>query len=245
MMVLSWSVNSLRPQCAPATSGVIVKQQGLRWLLISRPPRQISAKNYLSTLWPHTEKQSEESLMTIEFNIPPKPTIELIDPDRSIARDLRKAGISPPPLHRRKGEPQENFPENLPRRRRRRDQELPKLSLKPPHTKFAVIPSRAITDPRINTRKPLLLLLGAIGIHASVHGICYPSQRRLALLCGKSHSWACKYLHELIRMGYVRRLVPPTKRGARQALRLQVMWSTTQPLPAKEIAWEKAPWCWR
>lgn len=110
-----------------------------------------------------------------------------------------------------------------------------------------MIPSRAITDPRINTRKPLLLLLllllGAIGIHASVHGICYPSQRRLAMLCGKSHSWANKYLHELIRMGYVKRLVPPTKRGARQALRLQVMWSTTQPLPVKETTWEKAPWC--
>jgi len=183
--------------------------------------------------------------MPVEFKIPIKPTIKLVDPEGSIERDLRKAGISPPPPRKRKGEPQENFPENLPRRRRRRDQELPKLSLKPPHTKFAVIPSRAITDPRINTRKPLLLLLGAIGIHASVHGICYPSQRRLAMLCGKSHSWAYKYLHELIRMGYIRRLVPPTKRGARQALRLQVMWSTTQPLPAKEISWEKAPWCWR
>ena len=191
------------------------------------------------------EKLSKVNLMPVEFKIPTKPTIKLVDPEGSIERDLRKAGISPPPLRKSKGEPQENFPENLPRRRRRRDQELPKLSLKPPHTKFAVIPSRAITDPRINTRKPLLLLLGAIGIHASVHGICYPSQRRLAMLCGKSHSWAYKYLHELIRMGYVRRLVPPTKRGARQALRLQVMWSTTQQLPTKETAWEKAPWCWR
>ena len=122
--------------------------------------------------------------MPVEFKIPTKPTIKLVDPEGSIERDLRKAGISPPPPRKRKGEPQENFPENLPRRRRRRDQELSKLSLKPPHTKFAVIPSRAITDPRINTRKPLLLLLGAIGIHASVHGICYPSQRRLAMLCG-------------------------------------------------------------
>lgn len=183
-------------------------------------------------------------MMKIEFKIPPKPTIELIDPDRSIARDLRNAGISPPPLRKWNGESQANFPENSSRRRRRRDQELPKLSLQQPHTKFAVIPSRAITDPRINTRKPLLLLLGAIGIHASAHGICYPSQRRLAMLCGKSHSWAYKYLHELIRMGYIRRLVPPKKRGARQALRLQVMWSTTQPLPNKETEWSKAPWCW-
>jgi hypothetical protein len=191
------------------------------------------------------EKPSKAPLMPVEFKIPTKPTIKLVDPEGSIERDLRKVGISPPPPRKRKGEPQENFPENLPRRRRRRDQELPKLSLQPPHTKFAVIPSRAITDPRINTRKPLLLLLGAIGIHASVHGICYPSQRRLAMLCGKSHSWAYKYLHELIRMGYVRRLVPPKIRGKRQALRLQVMWSTTQPLPTKETEWNKAPWCWR
>lgn len=174
--------------------------------------------------------------MTVEFKLPPKPVIK---------RYPAKGTPSPWGGAVGEGEPPENFPENLPRRRRRRVQELPKLSLKPPHTKFAVIPSRAITDPRINTRKPLLLLLGAIGIHASAHGICYPSQRRLAMLCGKSHSWAYKYLHELIRMGYVRRLVPPAKRGARQALRLQVMWSTTQPLPEKEIAWEKAPWCWR
>jgi hypothetical protein len=183
--------------------------------------------------------------MAIEFKLPTKPTLILVDPTGEAQRELKKAGISPPPPPGRNGGAQENFPEVSKRRARRmRPEELPKLSLKPPHTKFAVIPSRAITDPRINTRKPLLLLLGAIGIHASVHGICYPSQRRLAMLCGKSHSWANKYLHELIRMGYVKRLVPPTKRGARQALRLQVMWSTTQPLPTKETGWDKAPWCW-
>lgn len=182
------------------------------------------------------------------FILPPRPTIKLIDPDGSgsVKREFKKVGVSPPSPAEHMRVPQENFPEESPRRARRRQwQEMPKLSLKPPHTKFAVIPSRAITDPRINTRKPLLLLLSAIGIHASVHGICYPSQRRLAMLCGKSHSWAYKYLHELIRMGYVRRLVPPKYRGNRSALRLQVMWLTNQPLPTKEIEWEKAPWCWR
>jgi hypothetical protein len=215
--------------------------------------------------------------MTVEFKLPPKPSIKLVDPSGQAQRALTAAGFKlptkgqhetlanqsiktqvqsatsgqkggplPPAPGSRIGSPQENFPEISTRRsRRRQTEEFPKLSLKPPHTKFAVIPSRAITDPRINTRKPLLLLLGAIGIHASVHGICYPSQRRLAMLCGKSHSWASKYLHELIRMGYVRRLVPPKIRGKRQALRLQVMWSTTQPLPAKETDWEGAPWCWR
>jgi hypothetical protein len=120
-----------------------------------------------------------------------------------------------------------------------------KVSELPPHTQFSVVPSRAITDPRINSRKPLLLLLGAIGIHASAKGLCYPSQRRLAHLCGRSPSWAGKYLRELQRLGYLRRLVPPNYRGSRSAWRLQVLWRGDEPTPDKETAWEKAPWCWR
>lgn len=120
-----------------------------------------------------------------------------------------------------------------------------KVSELPPHTQFSVVPSRAITDPRINSRKPLLLLLGAIGIHASAKGLCYPSQRRLALLCGRSPSWAGKYLKELQQLGYIRRLVPPTYRGPRSAWRLQVLWRGNDPTPDKETAWEKAPWCWK
>ena len=127
----------------------------------------------------------------------------------------------------------------------REDSRLTRVSELPPHTQFSVIPSRAITDPRINTRKPLLLLLGAIGIHASAKGLCYPSQRRLALLCGRSPSWAGKYLKELQKLGYIRRLVPPYYRGTRSAWRLQVLWRRNEPTPKKETAWEKAPWCWR
>ena len=52
-------------------------------------------------------------MMKIEFKIPPKPTIELIDPDGLIAQDLRKAGIPPPPLRKRNGEQQANFPEKF------------------------------------------------------------------------------------------------------------------------------------
>ncbi len=133
-------------------------------------------------------------------------------------------------------------------RRRRGDTEANKLirvSESPPHTQLSVIPSRAITDPRINSRKPLLLLLGAIGIHASAKGLCYPSQRRLAHLCGRSPSWAGKYLRELQQLGYLRRLVPPTYRGPRSAWRLQVLWRGDEPTPEKETAWEKAPWCWK
>jgi hypothetical protein len=174
--------------------------------------------------------------MTIEFKLPLQPAIRLCPAE----------GPHPPGgAGGREGTHPENFPEELPRRRRKQDQpDLRRVSENPPHTKFAVIPSRAITDPRINTRKPLLLLLGALGIHASVWGICYPSQRRLAALCGKSPSWANKYLAELKRLGYVRRLVPPKYRGPRSAQRLQVLWRGDDPLPGKEADWQKAPWCW-
>jgi hypothetical protein len=175
--------------------------------------------------------------MTIKFKVPPKPTIK-----RYQAIGTPFPGGS----GRGEGIPPENFPEKLPRRRLKRGgPDYPRVSDKPPHTKFAVIPSRAITDPRINTRKPLLLLLAALGIHASVHGTCYPSQRRLAALCGKSPSWVNKYLAELKRLGYVRRLVPPRYRGTRSAQRLQVLWGCSEPLPPKEANWEHSPWCWR
>ncbi|MBM3407590.1 MAG: helix-turn-helix domain-containing protein [Betaproteobacteria bacterium] len=123
-----------------------------------------------------------------------------------------------------------------------KERQLPRVSEAPPHTKFAVLPSRAVGDVRI--RGPRLLLLLAIGIHASVHGICYPSQRRLAMLCGKSPSWAGKYLRQLVAAGYIRRLVPPHNRGRRMAWRIQVMWSETQPLPPKETPTERAFWAW-
>ena len=175
----------------------------------------------------------------VDFVIPAKPRLVRTS---NVKNSTESDHPPPPPPPFSKGVGSENFSRNP---KQRNNYSSSRVSEAPPHTKFTVIPSRAITDPRINTRKPLLLLLGAIGIHASAHGICYPSQRRLAMLCGKSHSWAYKYLHELIRMGYVRRLVPPAKRSPRQALRLQVMWSTTQPLPAKETDWVKAPWCWK
>lgn len=174
--------------------------------------------------------------MTVEFKLPLKPVIKRPPKDTLPPRGASSAeGIHP-----------ENFLHKLPLRRSMRMQpDHVRVSDKPPHTKFAVIPSRAITDPRINTRKPLLLLLGALGIHASVWGICYPSQRRLATLCGKSPAWANKYLAELKRLGYVRRLVSPKYRGPQSAQRLQVLWRENDPLPPKEINWESFPWCWR
>lgn len=163
-----------------------------------------------------------------EFSLPPPPRIRMVESpeDRTPA-------------------PPAGGPHKMGRRRKFSSKIRPRVSEAPPHTQFSVIPSRAITDPRINRRKPLLLLLGAIGMHASAKGLCYPSQRRLAALCGRSPSWAGKYLRELVTLGYVRRLVPPRYRGPRSAWRLQVLWRHETPLPAKEIAWESAPWCWQ
>ena len=162
-----------------------------------------------------------------EFKLPKAPKIRLIESDEDDTR-------SPSPL----------APARRGRRRKFSSENRPRVSDEPPHTQFAVIPSRAITDPLINRRKPLLLLLGAIGIHASAKGLCYPSQRRLAALCARSPSWAGKYLRELQKLGYIRRLVSPRYRGERSAWRLQVLWRGNEPLPEKETSWEHAPWCW-
>lgn len=180
-------------------------------------------------------------LKPIKIILPDRPPkIKLVGYDGPMyGKGSKKTPIPPRGGQPRKGRPHKNFPEDSDA-----EEMLGRVSLKGPHTQFSVIPSRAISDPRINTRKPLLLLLGALGTHASAKGICYPSQYRLAMLCGKSRSWAGKYLKELVAMGYIRRLVPPTPRGKRSAWRIQVLWRGNDPLPGKESDWAKAPWCW-
>lgn len=183
-----------------------------------------------------------KEIKPISFTIPPKPPeIKLMGYQLS-SKNPRKKG-APSPLGeapQRQGISSENIYGDF-----LVGDYLGRVSLKAPHTQFSVIPSRAISDPRINTRKPLLLLLGAIGVHVSAKGICYPSQHRLAMLCGKSRSWAGKYMKELLALGYIRRLVPPTPKGKRTAWRIQVLWRGNDPLPGKESDWLKAPWCWQ
>ena len=170
------------------------------------------------------------------FVLPKKPRLVRV---KGSGPTENKTPHSPPGTPRRIGRCHKNFSSDSDY-----GEYVGRVSLKAPHTQFSVIPSRAITDPRINTRKPLLLLLGAIGMHASAKGICYPSQHRLAMLCGKSRSWAGKYMKELLTMGYIRRLVPPTPKGKRAAWRIQVLWRGNDPLPRKESDWLRSPWSW-
>jgi hypothetical protein len=98
----------------------------------------------------------------VQYKIPPKPSLVRFDE----APLPGKRPVTPPGGGKaNKGWSDANFSQKL-GRRRRRALPKPRVSLEPPHTKFAVIPSRAVTDPHVNTRKPLLLLLAAIGIHA-------------------------------------------------------------------------------
>ena len=183
----------------------------------------------------------KQKAKTAHFTIPTKPPkIRLLGYNGPIYESTQKKAPYPSPgSPRRRGRRHKNFfsdPDF--------DDYIGRVSLKAPHTQFAVIPSRAISDPRINTRKPLLLLLGAIGMHASAKGICYPSQYSLAMLCGKSRSWAGKYMKELLAIGYIRRLVPPTPKGKRSAWRIQVLWRGGDPLPVAEKDRAASPWCW-
>ena len=79
------------------------------------------------------------SMSIKDFKLPKKPTIQLID-------SADQGGVAPRTPGASEGA-----------RSRKFSQKKPRVSCAPPHTQFAVIPSRAITDPRINRRKPLLL----------------------------------------------------------------------------------------
>ncbi len=122
---------------------------------------------------------------------------------------------------------------NLPRR-------APKLVLADPlpvvnlgAIQYSVLPARCVQDPRINKRPHLLLLLAALCLHSSQAGICYPSQHRLAKLCGRSPSWVSRYIRELEAFGYVVRVKSMSKRK-RHAVRRIVIYDPGSPLPPLE-----------
>jgi hypothetical protein len=99
---------------------------------------------------------------------------------------------------------------------------------------YSILPARAVSDPRITSRPHLLLALAALCLHTSPLGICYPTQKRLAAIVGRSQSWASKYLKELERMGYVRRLRSLSQR-THHAIRRQVIYIPGEAIPPKEI----------
>ncbi len=99
--------------------------------------------------------------------------------------------------------------------------------------RYAILPARAVSDPRITSRPHLLLALAALCLHTSPLGICFPTQKRIAAIVGRSQSWVSKYLKELERMGYVRRLQSLSAR-TRHAIRRQVIYVPGEPIPHKE-----------
>ena len=60
---------------------------------------------------------------------------------------------------------------------------------------FAVGPARALKDPRILNSH--LRALWALGVHASVHGVCYPRLERIAAVANRSRTWAFERVREL------------------------------------------------
>ena len=78
----------------------------------------------------------------------------------------------------------------------------------------------------------------ALGVHTSVHGVCYPRLERIAAVGNRGRSWAYVKLRDLERWGYVRRLKTISKRK-RRAITRQVMWEPDSPLPPKLTQEEK------
>jgi hypothetical protein len=116
----------------------------------------------------------------------------------------------------------------------------PRIDLK--GVRYSILPARAVQDPRINSRPHLLLLLAAICLHTNPSGVCYPSQARLAKLCGRSPPWVSRYIRDLEAYGYVQRLVSLSKRK-RHAFRRIVIYEEGAPLPPLERP-EPMPWAY-
>ena len=51
---------------------------------------------------------------------------------------------------------------------------------------------------------PLLAIIAVLAVHADIHtGISFPSQRRIAKLCGRNQPWVCKGLKKLESLGFI------------------------------------------
>lgn len=106
--------------------------------------------------------------------------------------------------------------------------------------RYSILPARCVQDPRINGRPHLLLLLAALCLHSDPQGRCYPSQARLAKLCGRSPPWVSRYIRDLERFGYVVRVKSRSKNW-KHAIRRIVVYEPGAPLPKDEIP-EPMPW---
>jgi len=106
--------------------------------------------------------------------------------------------------------------------------------------RFSILPARAVQDPRLNGRPHLLLLLAAVCLHSDPLGRCWPSQGRLAKLCGRSPPWVSRYIRELEAYGYLVRVKSRSKNW-KHAIRRVVVYEPGAPLPPLEVP-EPMPW---
>lgn len=115
---------------------------------------------------------------------------------------------------------------------------LPEIDLK--GVRFSILPARAVQDTRLNRRPHLLLLLSAVCLHSDPFGRCWPSQLRLAKLCGRSPAWVSRYIRELEAYGYLVRVKSKSKNW-KHAIRRVVVYEPGAPLPPMEVP-EPMPW---
>jgi hypothetical protein len=103
--------------------------------------------------------------------------------------------------------------------------------------------------------------LGALAVsklkHPSLYFVGAVPGLALQVKTGSARSWILRLVignkrrdmglgaYPSVSLAHARQKASEARELVRQALRLQVMWSTTQPLPTKETDWGKAPWCWQ
>ena len=105
---------------------------------------------------------------------------------------------------------------------------------------YSVLPARAVSDQRLSPGT--WRTFAALCLHTSPFGICYPSVKRLALICGRHVRTIHGDLAQLVKLGYVRRL-KSLRKGTMHAARRQVIYVPGAPLPPKERLDEfQLPW---
>jgi len=148
-----------------------------------------------------------------QFNIPKKPKINKVDPDKS------RGTLPPPPWVYPMGYPDSNF----------------SWYFTPFPLAFSLMPSRAISDKNLSRND--LRVLGALCCYTSKLGVSYPNQNTLAMNTGISRPNISKAIGRLNKLGYLRFLEPKGRKfkGAyKRGNRYQILIRGNEPLPSEK-----------